>query len=891
MRRFLAPEIIQTSATDCGPASLKCVLEGYGIAANYGRLREACQTDIDGSSISTIGDVAVQLGLQSEEIILPLDHLLIDEAQAVPAVVVARLPNGFTHFLVVWRRHGKSVQVMDPAIGRRWLPVRRLLSELYVHQTVVPAADWREWAGTDQFVAPLRRRISQLGVPADSLIETAKSDATWHTLAMLDASIRAAEAMCRNGGLRRGAEAQRLIERLLAVSAEDAAELIPTGYWSARRCETAEGEEECVRIRGAVLLRLRGKREVSAQTEGPLCAATVVAVGERSATPWHELYRLVRQEGRLTIALLIAALGVASAGVVVEALIFRGILDLGRYLGVFEQRAAAVAALMCFAVALFLLDIPLASGALRAGRRLECQLRLRLFEKLARLPDRYFRSRLTSDMVERSHSTHMLRNLVMLASRVMRAAARLAITAAALCWLDPRVAFPAIVSAIAVVAIPLMAAPLVNERELRVRTHSGALSRFSLDALLGLTAIRSHSAERPVRRQHESLLVEWMHAGLSLHRAVSLVESLQTAAVFALVGWIVLAHVAHAGPSGLNLLLVFWALSLPVLGQEIAIVLRQAPTYRNITARLLEPLSAPEDALPASAPEQEQEESNGGVRIAYEQVTVRIAGRDVLKDIDLLIPPGSHVAIVGPSGAGKSTLVGALLGFHRPVAGRIQVGQHSLDESEIERVRRMTAWVDPAVHLWNRSLLANIRYGAGESNDAVGEALQAADLADLLAVVPQGLQTELGEGGALVSGGEGQRVRLARAMFRPDVRLVILDEPFRGLDRERRRDLLLRSRSAWRNATLLCITHDIAETTLFDRVIVVDGGRIVEQGEPSVLAKRTDSRYRSLLNAEATLTATTWSSSEWRRLRMSGGVVIEDQKVVEEVEAFVHAQI
>jgi len=884
MRRFLAPEIIQTSATDCGPASLKCVLEGYGIEANYGRLREACQTDIDGSSISTIGDVALQLGLEAEEIILPLDHLLIDEAQAMPAVVVARLPNGFTHFLVLWRRHGTSVQVMDPAVGRRWIPIRRLLSELYVHQAAVPAVDWREWAGSDAFVVPLRRRISQLGIAADPLIAAAKRDATWRTFAMLDASIRAAEAMCRNRGLKRGADAQRLVERLLAVSADDAAELIPPGYWSARRCESAEGEEECVRIRGAVLLRIRGTRGVSALTEGPLCAATVTAVRERYATPWHEIYRLVRQEGRATIVLLVAALGFAAAGVIIEAVLFRGILDFGRYLGVLEQRVTAVVALLFFACVLFLLDIPLASGALRAGRRLECQLRLRLFEKLARLPDRYFRSRLTSDMVERSHSTHMLRNLVMLASRVLRAGAKLTITAAAMCWLDPSVAFPAIVSAIAVVAVPLIAAPLVNERELRVRTHSGALSRFSLDALLGLTAIRSHSAERSVRRQHESLLVEWMRAGLSLHRAVSMVEALQTAAVFALVGWIVLVHLAHAGPSGLNLLLVFWALSLPVLGQEIAIVLRQAPAYRNITARLLEPLSAPEDAVP-SAGERGREESSGGVGIAYEQVTVRIAGRDVLKDIDLLIPPGSHVAIVGPSGAGKSTLVGALLGFHRPVAGRIHVGEHSLDESEIERVRGMTAWVDPAVHLWNRSLLANIRYGAGAGDDAVGVALQAADLADLLAVLQDGLQTDLGEGGALVSGGEGQRVRLARAMFRPDVRLVILDEPFRGLDRERRRDLLLRSRSVWKNATLLCITHDIAETTLFDRVIVVDGGRIVEQDEPSALAARADSRYRSLLDAEAALKATTWSSGAWRRLRMSGGVVIEDQKVK------VHAEV
>src|SRR5207244_4301417 len=84
-----------------------------------------------------------------------------------------------------------------------------------------------------------------------------------------------------------------------------------------------------------------------------------------------------------------------------------------------------------------------------------------------------------------------------------------------------------------------------------------------------------------------------------------------------------------------------------------------------------------------------------------------------------------------------------------------------------------------------------------------------------------------GDGGGLLSGGEGQRVRLGRAMLRPGVRLAILDEPFRGLDRERRRELLARARRAWPGATLLCVTHDVGETRAFGRVLVVDGGRVV----------------------------------------------------------------
>ena len=113
--RFFAYEVVQTSAMDCGPAALKSILEGFGIPVSYGRLREACQTDVDGTSIDTIEDLAVQLGLDAEQIMIPADHIILPEAQALPALVVVRLPNGLTHFLVIWGRVGNYLQIMDPA--------------------------------------------------------------------------------------------------------------------------------------------------------------------------------------------------------------------------------------------------------------------------------------------------------------------------------------------------------------------------------------------------------------------------------------------------------------------------------------------------------------------------------------------------------------------------------------------------------------------------------------------------------------------------------------------------------------------------------------------------------------------------------------------------------
>ncbi len=183
-----------------------------------------------------------------------------------------------------------------------------------------------------------------------------------------------------------------------------------------------------------------------------------------------------------------------------------------------------------------------------------------------------------------------------------------------------------------------------------------------------------------------------------------------------------------------------------------------------------------------------------------------------------MVPPGEHVAIVGPSGAGKSTLLEVLLGWHRPASGQVLVDGTPLDGAALEQLRGQTAWVDPAVQLWNRSLLENLLYGATDDGaDGLGEAVTDVDLAGTMERLPAGLQTPLGEGGGLLSGGEGQRVRLARGLLRATARLVILDEPFRGLDRAQRHELLRRARLRWTHATLLCVTHDIGETLDFPR--------------------------------------------------------------------------
>ena len=230
------------------------------------------------------------------------------------------------------------------------------------------------------------------------------------------------------------------------------------------------------------------------------------------------------------------------------------------------------------------------------GRKLECRLRLAFLRKIPLLGDRYFQSRLMSDMAERSHSVHQLRQAPDLAASLLRPAFEMLFTVAGIAWLFPESAPCAALAAVVSAAIPLAAQPVLTERDLRFRSHGGALSRFYLDALLGLTAIRAHGAERSVRRQQESLLGEWARAGLSLRNVAANLEGLQLSVSIGVAAWLVLNALAQRGELFGLLLLVYWTLNLPRLGQEIAAAAWQYPAQRNVALRLMEPLGAPEEA-------------------------------------------------------------------------------------------------------------------------------------------------------------------------------------------------------------------------------------------------------------------------------------------------------
>jgi ABC-type bacteriocin/lantibiotic exporter with double-glycine peptidase domain len=882
-RRLLIPEVVQTSAVDCGPACLAALLAGFGLPGDYGRLREACQTSVDGTSIDTMEQLANRLGLDAEQIVVPPDHAAIPEAGAFPSITVVRLPNGFTHFVVLWRRVAGKVQVMDPMAGRRWAAIDEIAKELYIHELTVPAEAWREWAGGKEFGDALRRRMLDLGITpakASYLLGLAMAEPRWRAAATLDAAVRLFQSLARKKAFSSGSEVERVLAstfRRAIETPEDAQKLIPPEYWTVRQT----GADE-VAFRGAVLVRVKG---LSAQPVDRDFLPPEIRAAVRGASPHpaKTLWRLLLRDGAWTPGMAAGALLFAAAGVVFQALLFKALITGGRELAARGQRLGGILTILALLGILLATEFLSISALIGMGRRLEARFRELFFAKLPKIAEPYFQSRLTSDMAERSHNIHNLRALPALGGQLLYSAFQLVLTAAAVVWIDrslwPVVAFAVITA----VGLPIAVQPLLGEQELRVRTHMGALSRFYLDSLLGLAPIRTHVADAAVRAEHRNLLARWADASFTTQKTVIAVSAVQMALGFGLAAGLVVMHVAHHPDSAAVLLLAYWGLNIPAIGSDLATMACQYPLHRNIALRVLEPLTAVEEESVAEPQEfSTAPVSNNalmehqGVRISMHEVTAQAGGHALVRDITLEIAPGSHIAIVGRSGAGKSSLAGLLLGWRKPSSGMLLVDGVELCGARQDQLRRHTAWIDPTVQIWNRSLLDNLRYGlAGASGISMADVLERVDFTSMLEKLPDGLQTMLGEGGALVSGGEGQRVRVGRALPRPGVRLAILDEPFRGLDAETRRSLLRTVRQVWREATLLWITHDVAEAQALDRVLLMEAGTIVEDGVPAELLRQPGSHYRAMVDEESELKRRWFRSAEWRRLDMKDGILKE----------------
>lgn len=213
--------------------------------------------------------------------------------------------------------------------------------------------------------------------------------------------------------------------------------------------------------------------------------------------------------------------------------------------------------------------------------------------------------------------------------------------------------------------------------------------------------------------------------------------------------------------------------------------------------------------------------------IALDGVTLRRGGEVVLDGVDLELPIGTATALVGPSGAGKSTLADLVAGLLHPDAGRLRLDDTRLREADLRAWRDRVAYVTQDVHLMHDTIAANLRLARPDADDdALREALRQAQALDFVASLARGLQTVVGEDGNGLSGGERQRLALARALLRAPA-LLVLDEVTSALDESNAAAIAAVVRALRGQVTVLAVTHATCLVEAADRVVTLDGGRIV----------------------------------------------------------------
>jgi ABC-type multidrug transport system fused ATPase/permease subunit len=237
----------------------------------------------------------------------------------------------------------------------------------------------------------------------------------------------------------------------------------------------------------------------------------------------------------------------------------------------------------------------------------------------------------------------------------------------------------------------------------------------------------------------------------------------------------------------------------------------------------------------------------GSVRgaVGFEHVTFAYRDKPVLHDIDLQVPAGQIVALVGETGAGKTTMARLIARFYDPTVGRVTLDGVDLREVAVEELRRAVVTVTQESFLFSGTVGENLLFGRpGASREEMIEAARAIGAHEFISAMPNGYDTDVRRRGVRLSSGQRQLVAFARA-FLADPRVLILDEATSSLDLPSERLVQRALRTLLRGRTAVIIAHRLSTVEIADRVLVVDAGRVIEDGPPSEL-RAGEGRYGSL---------------------------------------------
>jgi len=544
---------------------------------------------------------------------------------------------------------------------------------------------------------------------------------------------------------------------------------------------------------------------------------------------------LVRYRGRLTAALI--AILVAALATLALPLAVRRMIDFGfdadhaglinRY---FELLLVVVGVLSLASASRYYLVTTL-------GERVVSDLRTAVFARLVSLDGTFYdgarsgelTSRLTADTTQikaavGASASTALRNLVLcLGSIVM-----MVVTSPHL-------------SALVLVAIPVIVLPLVaSGRKVRTRSRFAQdtladAAAFAAEALGAMRALQASTAEGAARGRFDAAVERAFGAARDATKARAILTAVGIFLVFAsivAVLWVgaqsVLSGTMSAGT--LSQFVLYAVLAASSLG-DLSQTWGEASAAAGAAERIFELLKAEPKVKAPARPLELPARIAGAVR--FDEVSFAYPSRPdsaALHDISFEIRPGERVALVGPSGAGKSTVFQLLERFYDPQAGAVRLDGVDIAQCDPVAVRRRMALVPQEVAIFADTVRGNIRLGRPDASDAEVEAAGRAALVDEFADrLPNGWDTEVGERGVMLSGGQRQRIVIARAILRA-APILLLDEATSALDAESETLVQTALEHSMEGRTTLVIAHRLATVLSADRILVMEGGRIVDEG-------------------------------------------------------------
>src|SRR3984893_3978310 len=549
---------------------------------------------------------------------------------------------------------------------------------------------------------------------------------------------------------------------------------------------------------------------------------------------------LLRYKPRIVAALF--AVTVAAAATLAVPLAIRRIIDFG-----FSAESAGLINSYFFALVAVAAVLALASGSrfyfvTTLGEHVVADLRSDVFQRLCRLDAAFFDTARTGDLMSRltADTTQMKSAFGSSAAVALRNFFLFVGAVAMMVYTSPRL------SAAVLIAIPIIVLPLVASGRLvrkRSRTAQDTLAGASAYAAANLAAVRVRQAlgaETTTARHFGAAVAEAYAAARNAALARAGLTIVVIFLVFAsIVGvlWFGARDVlASRMTGGLLSQFVLYAILAAGALSELSQVWGEISAAAGAAGRIAEILALrpaivapiPATALPLP----------GRGEIAFEHVDFAYPARSqesVLHGLSFKVAPGETVAIVGPSGAGKTTLFQLLSRFYDPDSGRILLDGVDIKSVDPTELRRRIKSVPQDAVIFAASIADNIRYGAPDASDeAVREARRRAAADDFIRALPDGYATLAGERGVTLSGGQRQRIAIARAILQ-EAPVLLLDEATSALDSENEVMVQSALEKVMSERTTLVIAHRLATVLRADRILVLDNGRLIEEGTHKTL--------------------------------------------------------